>query len=166
MDRDVRIYRAAPSWGWLSLAVLTVVSVMATLPGLFSGSLIVALLVLPLPAFFLVMLVWFPTIRYELSPETLIMRFGPWRRQVDVAEIKSVSRRSLTPTLLPFLVLPGFAMFYVFFSDVNSHVRMCSTRAVTNLTFIEATSDRRYGISPKDQDEFEARLREYMGVRD
>ena len=163
MERDVQVFRAGRSWGWLSLLVLAIVSVMATLPGIFSGSVVVALLVLPLPAFFFLMLLWYPTIRYELSPDKLVMRFGPWRRQVDVAEIKSVSRRDFTPSPLSFLLLPGFAMFYVFFADAN-YVRMCSTRAISNVTFIEATSDRRYGISPKDPDEFESLLREYVAA--
>jgi hypothetical protein len=162
MERNTLVYRPAPSWGWLSLTVLALVMAMAVLPGLFAGSWLLALVFLPLPAVFLALLIWFPSIRYELSRESLVMRYGPWSWTIRLADIEAVSRRDLAPSMWSTMRLPGFAMFEVIYADAGK-VRMCATRAVTDITFIVA-GKRQYGVTPLEQDEFEARLREYLTV--
>lgn len=161
------VYRARPSWGWASLATLGCVTLVAGAWMLKlwveTGSavaLVSAFIPLGIAIPFLLFLAWFPSIRYELTPDKLVLRYGPFRYAVQVAAIKRVRKRDLAVSLLSSVRLPGFAMFTVPYLD-EGNVRMCATAAAKGIVLLE-TDKWKYGITPADEAGFLAELRRYL----
>ncbi len=104
-DKPIMSFRPRPSHGWLWL--LFMAAVIATLgiapmlaSGVFSGSAILTLVILiPISVAFLVLALWFPTMRYELGRDKLTLRYGPvlayW---IPLKDIQTIPCRSLSLT--------------------------------------------------------------------
>ncbi|MFZ5827267.1 MAG: PH domain-containing protein [Bacillota bacterium] len=166
----MRVYRPAPSSGWISLIVMGLLLTAASLPAFAAGwqaalparaiLLAVAFGSFALGVWFLIMTWWFPTLHYELGPEELVLRYGPFRYPIKLREIQRISVRNLRWSLWSSMRFPGFAMWTVPYSDVGS-VFMCATRSVTNLVYIE-TCSRNYGITPADEAAFQREIEAYL----
>lgn len=158
----MRTYRPKPSQGFIWLWAFSLLMLAGVVPTVVAVPL-VSLAMFALMLLFMAMGWWFPTIRYELSPERLVLRFGPFSWTIPIAEIETVTKRTLRPSLWSNMRLPGFAMFTVTYAD-EGNVLMCSTRAIEDILLI-VTADRKYGITPSEEDEFLAQLRAYMARR-
>ncbi|MGE5589130.1 MAG: PH domain-containing protein [Bacillota bacterium] len=153
----MKTYRAAPSFGWLWLVAVALLAIGPTLPALLAVRqapvvLITVILGLAVGVPFLVMAFWFPTIRYELGPETLVLRYGPFRYTIRTDDIQEVTKRDLAFSAWSSMRLPGFAMWTVDYAD-EGNVFMCSTRALRDIIYI-VTPRRKYGITPANEEEF------------
>ena len=168
------VFKARPSPGPVSL-VLTglVLEILVLLPvvalstdrsahGSVAGVIPVVILGTLLAAFFWLLAVWFPTMRYEMGPKALELRYGPiLHYRIALESIERLSRRDLSPSLLASLRLPGIALFAVPYKDVGM-VKMCASSAAHGILLIQ-TRREMYGITPELEGEFvsalEARLR-------
>lgn len=112
---------------------------------------------------FLVLAVWFPTMRYELGPETLTLRYGPvLSYRIPLSEIEIIRRRNLSVSLWSSLRFPGIALFTVPYTDVGN-VKMCATAAADRILLIE-TGREKYGVTPAEEEAFVAALQARMGL--
>ena len=168
-NSTVVTFKPRPSNGWLSLAVLGVVlflptatTLASTSPTLQSPALLINLAIsLGFGVPILLLAAWFPTMRYELSDETLSLRYGPvLNYRIPLDTITSMRRRNLSITLWSAMRLPGLALFAVPYGDVGK-VRMCATAAANGILLIE-TADRKYGITPADEASFVAAIQARM----
>lgn len=158
------VYRPAKSQGRLWLAALGG-------PGLLLGIIIVySALVTGLVVFFVVggltvglgltfllPFLWVPSMRYELDNERLVMRCGPIRYTIRLADVRRVVKQDLAFSPWSSMRLPGFALGDVVYGDVG-HVTMCSTRALRGVVLIE-TGGGKFGLSPDNEGAFLADLR-------
>lgn len=153
----MKTYRAAPSYGWLWLVGIALLVIVPTLPAILAVRqapvvLITVILGLIIGVPFLVLALWFPTIRYELGPAQLVLRYGPFHYAVRLSDIQEVTKRDLAFSVWSSMRLPGFAMWTVDYAD-EGNVFMCSTRALRDIIYI-VTPRRKYGITPADEEEF------------
>lgn len=110
---------------------------------------------------FLVLAIWFPTMRYELGPEILTLRYGPvLTYHIPLHEIEIIRRRNLSLSLWSSLRFPGIALFTVPYSDVGK-VKMCATAAADRILLIE-TGRYKYGVTPADEEGFVSALQARM----
>lgn len=107
-----------------------------------------ALIALP----FVVLAAWFPTMAYELDARELVLRYGPHRYRIPLADIVELRHADLSITVWSSLRLPGLALFRVPYADVGV-VHMCATRVADAILLIR-TRDRQYGITPADESAF------------
>jgi hypothetical protein len=128
----------------------------------FSGPFILTcLLTVPIGIGFLVLAVFFPTMRYEIEGTHLTLTYGPLLRYViDIAQIKSIRRRDLRINLLSSFRFPGLALFGVPYPEIGN-VRMCATAASTGILLIE-TESAKYGLTPANEQEFVVELQQRM----
>jgi len=94
--------------------------------------------------------------RYELRDDALYLIIGPWKDKVSYNEINSITVKDLLLNPLSSFRLPGVALFNVAYSDEGT-VRMYSTHALKDVVLIK-TLNKKYGISPKDEEGFIAAL--------
>jgi hypothetical protein len=163
------VYRAAPSRGYLWLALF---GVLPAIPVLFVAlgytripwfAALVALpgLLIAVPFLFLAAL--YPTMRYTIGESALSITYGPVLHYVvPYVEIRSVERRDLDPSLRSSMRVPGTALFRVAYVDAGV-IRMCATRVATDVIVIKTSKDQ-YGITPADEPAFLADLRTRLGV--
>jgi len=85
---------------------------------------------------------WFSSLRYELGDGELVLRCGPYRYRVRLADITSVDRRDLAFAFLSGMRLPGLAL-----------------KGVT----IVRTRRKKYGLTPADEEGFLADLKSRLG---
>jgi hypothetical protein len=159
-SRPRLVFRPSPSHGYLwliacAVAVLapTIAIVLPGAQGLTPITLIplATSVVIGLP--FLVLAAFFPTMRYELDAHTLTLRYGPvLRYRIAYDDIQGIQRRDLSIPVWSSLRLPGLALFVVPYNDVGP-VRMCATRAATNVLLIR-TARATYGLTPADERDF------------
>lgn len=163
------IFKPRSSTGWLWLLVLALlilasaVGAVAPLWGQPFPLVIILIVVLDIVAggAFLLLALWFPSMRYELDDHTLTLRYGPiLRYQIPLQQINGLRRRNLGMTLWSSLRLPGFALFTANYSDVGN-VKMCATAALTQILLIE-TNHGLYGITPADEAAFVAAVKERL----
>jgi hypothetical protein len=158
------VYKAAPSRGWLWLLGTGVLMLLLALPAVLTGQVVAMVIslvaVLPFALAFVLLALWFPTMRYELSPQELTLRYGPFRWRIPLRENQEVSKRNLAFSPLSSMRLPGFAMFGVHYAD-QGIVQMCATRSLEQIILI-VTPKRKYGITPRDEDAFLAQLQRYL----
>ncbi len=166
-DKTIISFGPRPSHGWLWLlfmaaviAALGIAPVMAS--GLYSGSAILTLVILiPVALAFLVLAVWFPTMRYDLDGSRLTLHYGPvLAYRIDLVEIQTIRRKNLSLTIWSAIRFPGIALFGVPYGDVGT-VKMCATAALNNILLIE-TAKEKYGLTPEDEAGFVAALRARM----
>lgn len=162
VDQPSDIFLPARSFGWawlLGLFVLVVAPLgVLFVPGAFEGEdavgawITIAVLV-PLDVYVLVVLASLPRMRYELTPQDLVLRCGPlFRYRIPYAQITDVRRTTLTPTLWSSMRMPGLALGGVVYADVGT-VRMCATRMSRDILLI-AAGGKLYGITPADEERF------------
>jgi hypothetical protein len=161
-----KIFKPRRSTGWLWVGAIGLL-VLATGVSLiirsgFSGpSMLTILLTVPIGIGFLLIAVFFPTMRYEIEGTHLTLTYGPLLRYViDIAQIKSIRRRDLRINLLSSFRFPGLALFSVPYLEIGS-VRMCATAASTGILLIE-TESAKYGLTPANEQEFVVELQQRM----
>jgi hypothetical protein len=108
------------------------------------------LLTIPLGLIFLLITVFFPTMRYEIEGNNLILTYGPLLRYtIDIGHIKSIRRRDLKISPLSSFRFPGLAIFGVPYLEIGT-VKMCATAAGTGILLIE-TDTTKYGLTPANE---------------
>ena len=139
---------------------LTIIPTLAT--GLSSISAVITLIIcIPVAFAFLILAIWFPIMRYELTEDQLTLRYGPvLTYRIPLAAIRIIRRRSLGLTIRATIRIPGIALFQVPYADVGS-VKMCAMAAVNNIPQIETEKDK-YGLTPAEEEAFVAALRNQM----
>ena len=164
---STRFFRPRPSYGWfwlvLMAAIIIAVSIVPTLAvGLSSSNAVLTLIVcIPVALAFLILAFWFPTMRYELEQDQLILRYGPViTYRIPLGEIRRIRRRNLGLTIWSTIRFPGIALFRVPYADVGN-VKMCATAALNNILMIE-TEKEKYGLTPADEEAFVAAVRAKM----
>lgn len=170
-DTAVVTFRPRPSRGWAWLVALAVAIVVLTiapllpvaeevpLPVMLINVGISLLIAVPL----LVLAAWFPTMRYELDDEALVLRYGPiLRYRIPLDEIQEMRRKNLKISLWSSLRLPGLALFTVPYAD-EGRVKMCATAAADRILLID-TRRGTYGVTPADEEAFVAAIRARIGA--
>jgi len=119
------------------------------------------LLTIPIGLVFLLIAAFFPTMRYEMDGIHLSITYGPLLRYtIDIGQIKSIRRSDLAIGPVSSFRFPGLAIFNVPYPGVGT-VKMCATAASTGILLIE-TESTKYGLTPANEEEFVAELRERM----
>lgn len=168
---QVRRYPAARSAGWFWLILIALLCfaiagaslLAAQASGSFIGALAMILSAAVLVILGLMTLLlsgWSRTVRYELSPERLVLFCGPIRYNVLLADVKRVSKQDLRMSIWSSTRFPGFALGNVPCGGIGNVV-MCSTRSLKGIILIE-TGTRKYGITPVDEESFLADLTDYL----
>jgi hypothetical protein len=161
-------FAPSPSLGWLALLLVGllvlipgIVGALASLRlGIFALVPLLPSLILGIPL--LLIVIWLPTMRYELDRTTLTLRCGPLLTyRIPLAEIESVQRRNLEVSVWASLRVPGLALFTVPYADVGK-VKMCATRAAERILLIRTKRDQ-YGVTPVDEEAFLAALHSRLG---
>ena len=161
-----KVFKPRPSTGWIWVGALG-----AMLFGIGLGMLVTygfrgpyiltILLTIPLGLVFLLIAVFFPTMRYEIEGNQLNLVYGPLLRYtIDIGQIKSIRRRDLGFSLVSSFRFPGLAIFGVPYPEIGT-VKMCATAASNGILLIE-TESTKYGLTPANEQEFVAELRERM----
>ncbi len=160
--------RTSLGWAWLiAIAALGLVTLVPTLQSAEKIPLPLLLFSAVLGGLIFVggvaLAFWFPTMRYELDDQSLVLRYGPvLKYRVPLAQIANIRRRDLGMTIWSSIRFPGIALFSVPYSDVGN-VKMCATAALTRILLIETTGGK-YGITPADEagfvDALKARMKE------
>jgi hypothetical protein len=113
---------------------------------------------------FILFAAWFPTMRYILESDRLILRYGPvLRYEIPLSSIKGMRRRDLTLSLVASFRLPGVAIFEVLYGEVGK-VKMCASSASKSILLIE-TEQGLYGVTPQDEQAFVAAVRNSPAIR-
>jgi hypothetical protein len=162
------IFTPRPSRGWVSLVVLALVFIgagallvsgsggMQAMNGMIGA---IAVLCGLCALLFLSLAVWFPTMYYELTDDTLVMRYGPLLHyHIPLRNVLTVGRRDLRMSLWSSLRLPGIALFGAPYRGLG-RVYMCATAAAHGIVLIE-TARAKYGLTPADEAEFMAEMEE------
>jgi hypothetical protein len=160
------IFTPRPSRGWVSLVVMALVFVGAgallvsgsggveAMNGMLGAIVVVCGLFALL---FMSLAVWFPTMYYELTDDTLAMHYGPLLHyHIPLRNVLTVGRRDLRMSLWSSMRLPGIALFGVPYRGLG-RVHMCATAAVRGILLIE-TARAKYGLTPADENEFMAEM--------
>ncbi|HSL42891.1 MAG TPA: PH domain-containing protein [Anaerolineales bacterium] len=161
-----KIFKPRQSSGWMWVGAIALVLLASGLYMLitygFSGPfMLTILLTIPLGLVFLLITVFFPTMRYELGENRLILTYGPLLRYtIDLEQIKSIRRRDLKISPLSSFRFPGLAIFGVPYLEIGT-VKMCATAAGKDILLIE-TASTKYGLTPANEEEFVAELRARM----
>lgn len=163
----MKMFRPRPScgWAWLILmaGIIIVVSIAPVMAmGISSSSAVLTLMIcIPIALAFLILAIWFPTLRYELDRDQLTLLYGPvLKYRIKLAEIRTIRRRNLSLTIWSTIRFPGIALFTVPYGDVGN-VKMCATAALNNILLIE-TEKEKYGLTPADEEAFVAALQAQM----
>ncbi len=174
--REPLVFAPRPSRGWLSLAVLGCIFLgasvfLVTQPGGqdSSNAMIIAIAIIcgVFGLLFLSLALWFPTMYYEVTDETLGMHCGPFLHYaIPIRNILTIGRRDLQMSAWSSLRLPGVALFSVPYRGLGQ-IRMCATAAAHDILVVE-TARAKYGLTPADEDYFiaevEARRRRQNGI--
>ena len=161
-----KIFKPRPSTGWVWVAALALILLgsgfyFLITSGFTGPFMITILLTIPLGLVFLLITIFFPTMRYEIEENHLMLTYGPLLRYtIDIGQIKSIRRRDLGISLLSSFRFPGLAIFGVPYPEIGT-VKMCATAAGTDILLIE-TESTKYGMTPADEQAFVAELRKRM----
>lgn len=156
--------RSSAGWMWVTLAALIPLGVALALILRFgfSGPVLPTILIMaPMGIMFLVIALFFPTMKYELDGSTLTLTYGPLLRYtIDVKQITSIRRCDLGFSPVSSFRFPGLAIFSVPYPEIGS-VKMCATAANNGILLVE-TGSVKYGMTPEDEALFVAELRKRM----
>ena len=161
-----KIFKPRPSTGWIWVGALGVMLLGIGLGMLFTYGfrgpyILTILLTIPLGLIFLLIAVFFPTMRYELDGSQLTLVYGPLLRYtIDIRQIKSIRRRDLKISPVSSFRFPGLAIFGVPYLEIGT-VKLCATAASTGILLIE-TGSTKYGLTPANEEDFVAELRARM----
>ncbi len=163
-NKPIITFQPRPSSGrfWLVLMAVILIAIgiaPALSLGLTSTNAVITLIILiPVASAFLILAFWFPTMRYELDQDHLVLRYGPvLTYRISLDRIQTIRIRNLSLTIWSTLRFPGIALFTVPYADVGN-VRMCATSALNNILLIE-TEKEKYGLTPAYVDQFIAAVR-------
>jgi hypothetical protein len=163
---EKKIFKPRPSTGWIWVGLIgllplaTGLGLMIT-QGLSGPFLITILLTIPIGIGFLLLAIFFPTMRYEIEGSRLTLRYGPLLRYtIELGQIKSIRSRDLQISPVSSFRFPGLAIFAVPYPEIGT-IKMCATAASHGILLIETTSAK-YGLTPADEQGFVAELRERM----
>ncbi|MGE5375903.1 MAG: PH domain-containing protein [Bacteroidota bacterium] len=163
---EKKIFKPRPSTGWIWVGLIGFM-LLATglglmiMQGLSSPFLLMILLTIPIGTGFLVLAIFFPTMRYEIEGSRLTLLYGPLLRYtIEIGQIKSIRSRDLEISLVSSFRFPGLAIFSVPYHEVGI-IKMCATAASHGILLIE-TASAKYGLTPADEQQFVAELRERM----
>jgi hypothetical protein len=163
---EKKTFKPRPSIGWIWVSLIGLVLLATGLGlmiiyGLSSPFLITILLTVPIGIVFLVLAIFFPTMRYEIEGSRLTLRYGPLLRYtIELGQIKSIRSRDLEVSFVSSFRFPGLAIFAVPYPEVGT-IKMCATAASHNILLIE-TASAKYGLTPADEQQFVAELRSRM----
>lgn len=157
--------RASTGWIWvgvLGLALLLIAVGLSVSTGFSGPFMIMIVLTGIMGSGFLLLAVFFPTMRYEIEDNHLTMIYGPLLRYtLEIAEIESIRRRDLGISVVSSFRFPGLAIFTVPYPEIGA-VKMCATAASNGILLIETRSTK-YGLTPADEEAFVAEIRKRMG---
>ncbi len=159
------VFKPRRSFGWVwlvAIALASLATLMATVASAAQTPLPLLLLTVGSTGLVCVggitLVVWFPTMHYDLDDRMLTLRYGPiLNYRVPLDRIQNIRRRDLGMTIWSSIRLPGIALFTVPYADVGN-VKMCATGAVKRILLIE-TDQEKFGITPADEQEFVNELR-------
>ena len=165
--KPIRIFKPRPSFGWFWLVLMAVIiGALGVAPALAMGvssssASLTLIICVPIALVFLILALWFPTMRYELDPDQLTLRYGPvLTYRIPLSAIHTVRRKTLSMTIWSSIRFPGIALFTIPYADVGN-VKMCAKAALNNILLIE-TGKGKYGLTPADEEAFVAALRAQM----
>ncbi|MGB9721844.1 MAG: PH domain-containing protein [bacterium] len=95
--------------------------------------------------------------RYELRPDGLYLRGGPFVFKIPYPDIKQISKTDLIFHPAASNRWPGYAFGVCYYADAGE-VTMCATRMCKAIILIQ-TIGRLYGITPQDEEAFIANLK-------
>ena len=163
---EKKTFKPRPSTGWIWVSLIGLVLLATGFGlmikyGLFSPLLITIVLMIPIGFVFLLLAIFFPTMRYEMEGSRLTLRYGPLLRYtIEIGQIKSIRSRDLEISLVSSFRFPGLAIFTVPYPDVGT-IKMCATAASHGILLIE-TGSAKYGLTPADEQQFVTELRSRM----
>jgi hypothetical protein len=150
------VFKPRPSFGWLSLAVLSLILLAVGISAA-TSNLVLGILFITFGVYFLLLTFWWPTMRYELDHDALLLRYGKAiQYRIPLDTIKTMRRANLGLSLWSSIRMPGVALFNVPYSDVGQ-VRMVSTAALNGIFLIE-TEHGLYGLTPAEEDRLAAAI--------
>lgn len=165
MEEKFKIYRPRSSMGGLFngsiLLILLLLTIVIFRPVISNSSegtgIIILILTGPIWAAFIIIsfifLVWYPTMRYELSKEKLVLKCGPFKSEIPLSSIKEIRKRDLKyhPSSTGWK-FPGYCLFKIKYAD-EDWVRMYSRAMLKDIILIE-TEKEKFGITPADEEGF------------
>jgi hypothetical protein len=113
-----------------------------------------------IPATFFLLI--FPTMKYLVGGDRVILSCGPFKWVIANHSIKSIREKDLG--YIPISEgwkLPGYTLFKIRYGGVGT-VRMCATSMTKRILLIETDTDL-WGITPADADSFVASIRRVQG---
>jgi Bacterial PH domain len=147
-------------WGWLSsvavvggLGALIAVAIRQGAPADWIVSGLLTALIIP-GIFFLCI---FPTMKYSVGTDTVVLSCGPFKWLIPISNICSIREDDLD--YLPKSQgwkLAGYALFRIEYGRIGI-VRMCATSLTTRILLI-STDTEIWGITPADVDSFRAAI--------
>jgi hypothetical protein len=158
------VFKPRPSIGWISLSALTFILLAAGVSAILSSdpNPVFSIIFIVLGIYFALLVLWWPTMRYELDREALTLLYGKAiKYRIPLDTIRSMQRVDLGLSLWSSVRMPGVALFGVRYSDVG-RVQMCSTAALQDI-FLIKTEHGLYGITPADEDRFAAEVEGRIG---
>jgi hypothetical protein len=99
----------------------------------------------------------FPTMKYSVSADTVVLSCGPFKWPIPISSICSIREDDLQ--YLPKSQgwkLAGYALFRIEYGRIGI-VRMCATSLTTSILLI-STDTEIWGITPADVDSFKAAI--------
>jgi hypothetical protein len=154
LPNPTKTFYPRPSYGWAWLALMAIViSALAIIPtlatGLSSTGIVLTLMIcIPMAIAFLVLAVWFPTLRYDLNQDQLTLHYGPiLKYRIPLREIRTIRRRNLGLTIWSMIRFPGIALFQVPYADVGN-VKMCATAALNNILLVTPLVEEAIKVLP------------------
>ncbi|MEA2006156.1 MAG: PH domain-containing protein, partial [Acidobacteriota bacterium] len=108
-----------------------------------------------------IFLLWYPTMRYEISEDKLVLRCGPLKSEILLTSIKEIRKKNLK--YHPYSTgwkLPGYCLFKIKYTD-EDWVRMYSRAMLKNIILIE-TDKEKFGITPANEEGFLKDIMEKM----
>lgn len=165
-NHEKKIFKPRPSTGWVWVTIIGLIllgiGVNLIMRSGFSGPLLPTILITtPFGILFLLIAVFFPTMRYEMDGSYLTMIYGPLLRYtIDIKQIKSVRRRDIGFSIVSSFRFPGLALFSVPYPEIGQ-VKMCATAASNGILLLD-TGATKYGLTPADEETFVAELKKRM----
>ncbi|PIV56070.1 MAG: hypothetical protein COS15_02340 [Caldiserica bacterium CG02_land_8_20_14_3_00_36_38] len=112
---------------------------------------------------FLLGLLIYHTMSYELRGDGLYLICGPFHSKIDYGKIKGFEKTDLTLDITASWRMPGYALFNVPYGN-KGIVKMYSTSALKNILLIKTNDGKQYGITPADEKGFLKELEARMKV--
>lgn len=173
MEEKFKIYRPRNSMGGLFngsiLLIFILLAIVIFWPVISNFSegmgIIVLILTGPIWVAFIIIsfifLLWYPTMRYEISEDKLVLRCGPLKSEILLTSIKEIRKKNLK--YHPYSTgwkLPGYCLFKIKYTD-EDWVRMYSRAMLKNIILIE-TDKEKFGITPANEEGFLKDIMEKM----